>query len=48
MGPAVVEEEMRSEYASQSGDLKRRDNDGDLCVDGKVILKPVLQCDGGN
>ena len=40
MGPAVVVEEMRTEYVSQSGDLQRTDNDGDMCADGKMILKP--------
>jgi len=39
MGPAVVVEEMRSEYVSQLGDLQRTDDDGNMCVDGKIILK---------
>jgi hypothetical protein len=39
MGPAVDVEGMRNEYVSQMGDLQRTD-DGDMCVDGKIILKP--------
>jgi len=40
MGLAVVVEEMRTEYVSQSGDLQKTDNDGDMCADGKMKLKP--------
>jgi hypothetical protein len=41
MGPAVDGKEIRSEYASQTGDLKRTDNDGNRCVDGKITKTNV-------
>jgi len=40
MGPAVVVEEMRTEYVSQMGDLQKTDNDRYMCADGKMTLKP--------